>query len=127
MQDGNELEVRGLTANPIQLTVPVADPSDARSKCTGQPDPRNQVRPRARATVKTRVAARVKIRIGVRVRGKVKPYLTVVAPVPSLSLAGPSQPDEGAGQSRARMCGDARVPVLGDTGRCREIGIYREI
>ena len=81
MQDGKELEVKGLTANPIQLTVPVADPnpnpnpnpnpipnpspspyspspnpnpnptqvpvadpSDTLSKCTGQPDPRNQVR-----------------------------------------------------------------------------------
>ena len=107
MQGGKALEVRGLTANPIQLTVPVADPSDARSKCTGQPDPRNQVRLRARATVKARVAARVKIRIGVRVGGKVKPYLTAVAPAPSLTLAGPSQPDEGAGQSRARVCGDA--------------------
>ena len=27
MQDGKELEVKGLTANPIQLTVPVADPN----------------------------------------------------------------------------------------------------
>ena len=44
MQDGKELEVKGLTANPIHLTVPVADPSDTRSKCTGQPDPRNQMK-----------------------------------------------------------------------------------
>ena len=80
MQDGKELEVKGLTANPIQLTVPVADPnpnlnpnpnpnpipspnpkpnpnpnpnptqvpvadpSDTLSKCTGQPDPRNQMK-----------------------------------------------------------------------------------
>eukprot|EP00964_Phaeocystis_antarctica_P134266 scaffold98525_cov36-Phaeocystis_antarctica.AAC.1 len=43
MQDGKELEVKGLNKNPIQLTVPVADASDTKSKCTGQPDARNQM------------------------------------------------------------------------------------
>ena len=43
MQDGKELEVKGLNNNPIQLTVPVADASDTKSKCTGQPDARNQM------------------------------------------------------------------------------------
>ena len=43
MQGGKELDVKGLKANPIQLTVPVTDASDAKSKCTGQPDARNQM------------------------------------------------------------------------------------
>ena len=37
VQDGQELLVRGLKDNPIQITAPVADPADIMTKCTGQP------------------------------------------------------------------------------------------
>ena len=42
-QDGKEMPVNGLKEDPVQITAPKADPEEDKGKCTGQPDPRNQM------------------------------------------------------------------------------------